>query len=360
MKLGIVTFHRAANYGAVLQTYALSKYLNDNICKTEVVDYRDNRVDNEYKLFPKKASIKRIIKDIIYYPIKYKKNNKFEEFRKLKIKTSEQKYINSNIKDSEKNYNYFIAGSDQVFNYKLTNFDKNYFLDFLKEDNKKISYAASLGMDKIPDDKEKEYKRLLSNFSKISIREEQNKKLIESLTNKEIEVNIDPTFLLSKNNWNDLAQKPKEENYILIFVMQRNKSIFEFAEKLSKETNCQIIYIANDYKRIVKGKYKYNLSPEEWLGYFKYAKYVITNSFHGLAFSIIFEKNFYIELQKEPATANARMNNILQKFKLEDRKVENGNYTKDKIDWTSTREEIEKEKIKTYEYFKFIKEEENE
>lgn len=357
MKLGIITFHRAVNYGAVLQTYALTKYLNDSGFAAEVIDYRDNRVDNEYKLFPKRSSIKRIIKDIIYFPIKKNKNKKFEEFRQSKIKISSQKYNNKTLIDSEKEYDYFITGSDQVFNYKLTDFDKNYFLDFIKDNNKKISYAASLGMDKIPDDKEKEYKRLLSGFSKISIREQQNKEMVENLTNKKVEVNIDPTFLIAKDEWQKLAKKPKEENYILIFVMQRNKSIFEFAEKLSNETNCKIIYIANDYKRIVRGKYKYNLSPEEWLGYFKYAKYIVTNSFHGLAFSILFEKNFYIELQKEPATANARLNNILEKFKLENRKVENGKYEKKEIDWSCARAEIEKEKAKTFEYFKFIKEE---
>ena len=357
MKLGIITFHRAVNYGAVLQTYALTKYLNGIGFETEVVDYRENRVDNEYKLFPQKASVKRIIKDLLYFPIKNKKNKKFEEFRQSKIKMSKKIYNKENLKDSEKEYNYFITGSDQVFNYKLTDFDKNYFLDFVKEDSKKLSYAASLGMDRIPEDKKEEYKRLLSKFFKISIREQQNKEMIENLINEKAEVNIDPTFLISKDEWQKLAQKPKEENYILIFVMQRNKSIFEFAEELSKETNCKIIYIANDYKRIVKGKYKYNLSPEEWLGYFEYAKYVITNSFHGLAFSILFEKDFYIELQKEPATANARMNNILQKFKLEDRKVENGKYEKTEINWSYAREEIRKEKTKTLEYFKFINEE---
>ena len=358
MKLGIITFHRATNYGAVLQTYALTKYLNDIGFETEVIDYRDNRVDNEYKLFPKKSSVKRIIKDILYFPIKNKKNKKFEEFRQSKIKISKQKYNNETLKNSEKKYDYFITGSDQVFNYKLTDFDKNYFLDFVKENNKKVSYAASLGMDSIPDDKKEEYKSLLSKFSKISIREQQNKEMIEDLINKKVEVNIDPSFLISKDEWQKIAKKPKEENYILIFVMQRNKSIFEFAEKFSKETNCRIIYIANDYKRIVKGKYKYNLSPEEWLGYFKYAKYVVTNSFHGLAFSILFEKNFYIELQKKPATANARMNNLLKKFKLEDRKIENGKYEKKDIeDWSYAREEIEKEKTKTFEHFKFIKEE---
>lgn len=356
MKVGILTFHRASNYGAVLQTYALNKFLNNNNVNSEIVDYRDNRVDNEYKLFRRGSSLKRKIRDIIYYPIQNKKNNKFEEFRKKHILISEKVYTKSNIKEANKTYDYFITGSDQVFNYKLTDFDKNYFLSFVDDSTKKISYAASLGMDKIPSDKIEEYSNLLKDFYKISLREKQNKQMIEDLINREISINIDPTFLISKEEWLDIAEVPKEKDYILVFVMQRNKSMFSFAEKLAKEKKCKIIYIPNDYKRIVKGKYKYNISPSQWLGYFKNAKYVITNSFHGLAFSIILNKDFYIELQKEPAKANARMIDLLKEFNLEDRIVDKEVYKEIPIDWSI----INKKKldliINTKKYFEFLEE----
>ena len=223
MKLGILTFHRATNYGAILQSYALNKYLLDRNMDTEIIDYRDNKVDNEYKIFYKKSSLRRKIRGLVYLPITYKKNKKFEKFRNSYIRISKEKYNPQNIINSNNKYDFFITGSDQVFNYKLTNFDKNYFLNFTNDTNKKLSYAASLGMDKIPEDKEKEYSKLLSDFKRISIREVQNKKLVEKITNKEVSINIDPTFLIDRDQWKKIAILPKEKDYILIFTMQINK-----------------------------------------------------------------------------------------------------------------------------------------
>ena len=359
MKIGIITFHRATNYGAVLQTYALNKTLLNLGMDAEVLNYRYNRVDNEYILFPKKASIKKYIKGIVYFPIKYKKNKKFEEFRNKYLKLSPTVYDAKNLKSADKNYDSFLTGSDQVFNYKLTSSDYAYLLDFVNNSNKKNSYAASLGMNEIPAEKRQKYEKELTSFNRISVRETKAKEIIEDLTGrKDIRVDIDPTFLISKNEWEDMSIMPKEKNYVLLFVMQENNSILKQAEEYAQKRGLKLIYISNSYKRSIKANYKYNLSPEEWVGYFKNAECIFTNSFHGLAFSIILHKQFFLEYQKEPATANARLENLITTLELQNRVIKNGILNEDDItNWIEV-DKILNEKISdSLVYLRGLKEE---
>ena len=349
MKIGIMTFHRAVNYGAILQTYALQQALKRESIESEVIDYRDNKIDNTYKLFYNKSP-KRIIRDAMYYTILNKRNKNFQKFTDNNITLSKKKFVNAyELKNIENDYDKFITGSDQVFNYKLTNWDKNYFLDFISDNNKKNSYAASFGLEEIPDSERSEYVRLLNNFNHISVREDTGKKIVEKITHKNATVDLDPTFLINKEEWEKIAEKPKEKNYIVLFAMQKNDSIMQIATKLAKKTGCEIIFITDSRKRRVKGKYKYSLSPEEWLGYFLYAKYIVTNSFHGLAFAINFNKDFFIELQKPPATANSRLEKLLDMFDLRDRQVINQEIKNINIntDWNTVNEKLKIEKEKS-------------
>lgn len=349
MKIGITTFHRAVNYGAILQTYALQQALKKEKIESEVIDYRDNKIDNTYKLFYNKSP-KRIVRDVMYYTILSKRNKNFQKFIDNNITLSQKKLVNvEQLKSIENNYDKFITGSDQVFNYRLTNWDKNYFLDFVSDNSKKNSYAASFGLEEIPDSEKDEYIRLLNNFNHISVREDTGEKIVKNLTNKKATVDLDPTFLIDKEEWKKIAIKPKETNYIILFAMQKNDSIMKIATKLAEKTGCEIIFITDSRKRRVKGKYKYSLSPEEWLGYFLNARYIVTNSFHGLAFSIIFNKDFFLELQKPPATANSRLEKLLDIFELRNRQVINQEIKDINIctDWNRVNEKLKVEKEKS-------------
>lgn len=355
MKVGILTFHKAVNYGAILQAYALHKALENEQIDNEIVDYTNNKIDNNYKLFTHK-SMKRFISDICYSYIKIKKKRKFNCFMREHIKLSKECKSYEDLKKIDNEYDAFITGSDQVWNYKHTGMDKGYFLNFTSENRKKNSYAASFGIDEIPKEQKEEYYEMLKDFNNISVRENGGKKIIKDLLQKECSVNIDPSFLIPKEEWRRILKKPKEKDYILIFVMQKNKTIFEFAEKLAKEKNLEIIYISDSFKKRIKGKYKYTLSPTEWLGYFFNAKYIITNSFHGLAFSLILNKNFFVELQKPPATGNARLEQLIELFKVQDRKIINGrneNINSD-INWGYINNIIESEKNKSLLYLEAI------
>ena len=181
MNFGIITFHRAVNYGAVLQTYALQEALRNLNIDSEVIDYRDNIIDNRFKFFYDK-SLKKLVKDFIYFPIFYRKNKKFEKFIEGNIVTTKKIIRNCDELNQLKEFDQYITGSDQVWNYRLTNWDEAYFLDFVKDNKKKNSYAASFGMNEIPKKEQEKYKSLLSQFNHISVREENGIEIIHKAT----------------------------------------------------------------------------------------------------------------------------------------------------------------------------------
>lgn len=360
MKLGIITFHRAINYGAVLQAYALNKATKELGYQSEVINYRYNKIDNGYILFSSK-SLKRKLSDLYYYPIKSVKIKKFQDFINSNIDLSKETYKNTDeLKKSNNVYDIYLTGSDQVFNLNMTGDDKNYFLDFVNENSKKNSYAASFGQKQIPEDKKNMYIELLNKFNNISVREKDAIGMVENLLGKKPRIDVDPSFLLSKEQWKDISVAPKEKNkYIVLFVMQKNKTIFNFAEELSKKTGYEIIFITDGYKKLLKAKHKKTVSPQEWLGYFLNAEYIITNSFHGLAFAINFNKKFFVELQKPPAPGNSRLETLLEEYDLKNRLIKDGkcDYIEEEIDWNIVNKKLKENKQKSLEYLKGLKNE---
>ena len=315
MKIGIMTFHRAINYGAVLQTYALQKYLNDSGYDAEVIDYRCDHMENFYKILSvKNKSIKQVIRGLLNFIHVYKKKSRFYGFLDQNVKISSKIYDKSNIGESNNEYDKFITGSDQVFNYACSQFDKNYFLEFVKNYDKKYSYAASFGMKEVPCEYAEEYKKLLSTFHELSIRETDGQQIVKTLVGKETELSMDPVFLLGREDWERLAKKPKIEHFILIYKLNTSNLLFDFARKLAKMTNTKIVALNFDIVDQMKTpdiKGLFSTSIEEFLGYFKYADYVVTNSFHGTAFSIIFHKNLYVEALQKDFKPNDRVESLL-------------------------------------------------
>lgn len=326
MKTGIITFHRAINYGAVLQTYALQEYLNNHEYNAEVIDYRCEHMENFYKIASiKDKSFKQVIRGLMNFGYAYKKKHAFYRFLKQNVNMSSEIYKQSNISEANSKYDRFITGSDQVFNYACSNFDKNYFLNFVQNSEKKFSYAASFGMKKVPEKYVNDYKKLLSSFHELSIRETDGQNIVKDLLGRETELSVDPVFLLKTENWEKLAKKPKLENYILIYKLNTSDIIFDFARKLAKLTGKKIVALNFDVVDQIKTpdiKGVYSASVEEFLGYFKYADYVVTNSFHGTAFSIIFHKKFYVEALQKDFMPNDRVESLLNLTELNGCKIQ--------------------------------------
>ena len=326
-KVGAITFHRAINYGAVLQAYALQEAVKKLGFQYELIDYRNSvleRVHKERRLSDCKSP-KAILKHLLYASIYNRKHKKFREFLDDYLSISTPCFTSEDLRKLSSRYTKVITGSDQVFNCNITGFDKAYFLDFIEEREKKTSYAASFGFSTVPGEFIEEYKQLLADFSYLTVRERDGAKIVIELLGKEPEVVLDPVMLLSKEEWASIAKEhTKKKNYILLYAFKGSKRLHSFVENLSKQTGCEIVYISFSLVRKLNAVYEKCVGPTEFLGLFKNARYVVTNSFHGTAFSINFNKDFFMELLPEEQKVNSRLTNILNVFNLRSRQIVDG------------------------------------
>lgn len=321
--IGILNYYKAINYGAVLQCYALQKTIEQLGYDCEVINYRCDYIEKHYKLVHFRQ-MKQFINDIIYFNNHLRKRIEFHHFINKYLKLSNKQYNRNNIPDANAVYSSFIVGSDQVFNYTNTAFDKTFFLDFVDCKQKKNSYSASFGFSSIPKPYVNEYKRLLDDFNNLSFREESGCSIYKELTGKESSVTLDPTLLLDKRFW-EFGEKKDYEEYILIYMLERSTNLIEIVKQIQRKLMIKVICIGSVfwlYRDGLKAEYKGSLSPSQFVELFKNASFVVTNSFHGTAFSIIFQKEFFTQKLKSGASTNNRFFNLLNSLGLLDRLIE--------------------------------------
>ena len=326
-KIGILTYHKANNLGAVLQAYALQHKLLQisQVDNVEIIDY-DNGIFVE-KI--KNNSIKSVFKNI-YYKIK---NKGFTNFRQKYLNLSDS-YTSDTINKSNDVYDIFITGSDQVWNLSCSGNDYNYFLNFTNKDKVKISYAASIGIYEFKEDERKKLHEILNSFDMISIRENNSLRQFDFI-DKEIRVVPDPVFLLNKNEWEEIIPKRIiKQDYILVYLIQDDINVMKNAERYAKENNLKLISNKKSIEFIL------NNSPEKFLSWIKYAKCIFTNSFHGTAFSLIFEKDFYSDIQLIGGKINNRIYDLLIDLCSEEHIIKNNKLT-EKFDYTKTNKKID-------------------
>lgn len=355
MKVGIITFHRALNYGAVLQAYALQKVLDQLGIDSDIIDYRSPYIEQFYK--PIKANplhdAKTFLREVVFAPKNVKKRFKFDGFLKRYLRLSKPYYNLDDLQELNSQYDFFISGSDQVWNSKWSGFDKAFFLNFA-EDKKKYSYAASFGFEKIPKDQERYYEELLKGFQKLSIRENSGKLIISELLGRNSEVSLDPTCLLKKNEWDAIAKKPKDRGYVLLYTLENDPNLNEYAESLALQNNTKVVCIVDSIKKSKPYDYRGFLSPEEFIGFFSNAGYVVTNSFHGLMFSVIFEKEFCLKYQQRKDAPNSRLSDFIREFSLENCVLSAKDIRDNLIDYTNVKMLMEKKKSESISYLRNI------
>ncbi len=356
MKIGILTFQKAINYGAVLQLYALQKIVRKLGVDTEVINYISPKLKNDYKIIRRNDGLKNLLASIFCAKAFYERKRRFKVFEKKYFNLTDELYSKGDLSRICNEYDYLITGSDQVWNYTITNTDSTYMLDFVEDSNKKISYAASFGVAQIPDKLKVWYKNLLQDFKAISVREKQGQAIIKSLCNKEVSVVLDPTFLLTKKDWTKLnISDTKNKKYILVYCLRRSNLLNEFAEKLKAKTGFEIIVLNPRIRNIYDKSSAYSSGPKEFIGLFMNAEYVLTNSFHGTAFSINFNKKFLVDLDINSAiSTNSRLLNILSLLGLEDRIIDNIDIEKmyQDIDYSKVNTILDEERRKSINYLK--------
>ena len=320
MKTGILTFFSANNYGAVLQAYALQKKLTSENIECECIDYKCDAIEKMHQ--PRKIDIKyglignakNIIRNIMNKP----RLKAFAPFRES-IPHSKP-YTKATIAQANKDYDAFISGSDQVFNFDLTGGDTAYYLDFAAEGKRKISYAASMG--KFHEEHRDFYKQQLGSFDLLSFREKETADKIKSEIDIEGQIVPDPVFLLTGEEWKknlDISKK-SDKRYIFVYALYGSKTLFEAAEKLAREKSCKL-YIVTKLNRLSVNADKIirDASPEEYIGLIANAEYVLCDSFHGTAFSLILKKQFYTVL---PPKAPERITDLLSSDELKARIID--------------------------------------
>lgn len=322
MKCGIVTFNQVINYGAALQMFALQHYINEELdCECEVINYYSRSLQQEYD----KPSIRKMLhpKVILSFIINntYTTYNYegFERFKHQNIRFSKNCYKSiEDLRKAEDEYDFFIAGSDQVFNLYCCKFDDAFMLSFVDDNKKKNSYAASLGITNIPNELKEQYRTLLGGFNHISVRETVSSEVLYNLLGFYPQVCVDPCFLLLKQEWDEIATPINvNKEYIFLYLIIEDRKILHFVRKLAKKNKLDIIYV-ND--RFLKpfGMVSYRkISPDQWIYLLKNAKIVVTNSYHGIVFSCIYKKIFYPFLLQKNVQVNSRIRDILKKFELD-------------------------------------------
>ena len=310
MKIGILTFHRALNYGAVLQCYALQETLKSIGHNVEIIDYRPPCIEKYRQSFSRLtlaqrnvvfAKIKELIVDILLIKKKHRANKAFDTFLNEQLHLSVPfNPLHPNIEQ----YDVVIVGSDQVWSPTICGgFDPIYWGNFSHEGTKLITYAASIGGHNIiSEEMWKQIGLFVRNYTAVSVREQKlYNQLVERFTIPVSKV-VDPTILLPESYFIAIAEKPQEEEYVLFFNLDSDVQAASIAIQVAKYYHCKVIALSalQEFKRSPKGIIdKYSVTPQEFLGYFKHAKYIVTSSFHGTVFSVVFRKNFYSLRWKE-------------------------------------------------------------
>lgn len=323
MKIGILTFHCAYNYGAVLQCYALQEILQEKGCQTYVIDYRPSYITNEYKIFNTHRilsinpfrCIKNFIREVLLCPKRIIRYKKFDNFINKYLYILPYEKIPDNM-------DVYIMGSDQIWNPKITKgFDPIYwgYLPF-KKNKKYATYAASMGIIHLNEEEKKYIKKALQNFDSISTRENDLAKLIYNTTSKKVCTVLDPTLLLQYSIWDKIATEPHEKNkYILIYLVRKDNKLYEIAQNLAKKLDATVITIKSPTCEWKHKLYQCE-SPQEFIGWIKKAECIITNSFHGTAFSIIYNKPIYYV---KYGNNDSRAISLLNQLHLNNRIIEN-------------------------------------
>jgi len=359
-KIGIVTWFYYANPGTALQAFALQQFINSiSHCQAELVNILNPLVSlmnspilrGYAKNYDRFSLVIRAClgikayrfctfqrKRIIKYPSKLiLRRNQYEDYCLI-----------------NKRFDWIILGSDQLWNFRMTStskFDEKRLLSFVSGP-KKGAYAPSIGKEDWPDELKGRIKELLSDFSFIGVRERKAVGVVQPLAKVPVHWSLDPTFLLDKTDWSKIARKPEHTgDYIFEYCIIKSPELRAATEKLAEETGLPIIEHHGDLRKHVPSAIRMpHPSADSWLGYLMNAKYVVTDSFHGCAFCVNTNRNFYAIV-----TSNgSRIHSMLELFGLQSRVLTkaDGINPFDLIDWNPVNEKLEERRKESQDWLK--------
>ena len=318
-KIGVITINDFNNYGNRLQCYAVQRYLENMGYVVENI-YNENISCNTAINFGK--ILLRGLRNFSQRKTIAVRNQNFHQFNK-RINFSEYRIINGQYdKGLNEKYDFFVTGSDQVWNPYDSGRSEIDFLSFAS-DEKKISFSASMGADSLPDCVTEKYKDYLKNFKSISVRENSAKRIVEDLTSRnDVELLVDPTMLLTVEDWKEVSLKPNynySSKYILSYFLGGSKEYEPIIRSIAEKYSCEIIDIYDKNSKF------YTCGPQHFLHLEKNAFLVCTDSFHSAVFAFLFNTPFIsFERKNTKINMNSRMETFLSDFGLESRKYDVG------------------------------------
>lgn len=358
-KVGLCLAFKGTNYGMLLQAYATQQIVESYGFDTEIIDYRSGKNKG---IKPSFAAIHVAITKILDKVLARKKRINIETYdemhirndneRKESSKSFSDKYLHNivkcngitELKEKSKEFYAVLVGSDQLWlpDMAVTNF---YTLRFAAPGVRRISYATSLGVSSYPNYAKKAAGDYWKEIDFLSVREEQGREIIQSIVDIPVDIVADPTYLLTKEEWLERIPKRKivDDGYILCYFLGKTDKFVGFAKRFAKSKNLRLVSILSNecnsddfsvFDEVLIGK-----GPEEFINLIRNASYVLTDSFHGLAFSVINEKQFYIFYRNRPEvkqSRNSRIDNIVKLWGVQDRLIadpENAPVTNNTIDY---------------------------
>ena len=306
-KIGIITIHSDLNYGAFLQAFALTTFLNNNPYYTRIIDYRK---------IPNSPRIYKFPKNIIYKIYNLPRLSRYRRF--IAPLLSNERYNSlEELQSFNEEFDILISGSDQIWNPVcggLNRINPAYFLAFASKDKyKKISYGSSVGSYIYDENEKKQVRKWLNEYSHISTRESSGAIQLESIINKPVKVVLDPTLLLNKDGWLQYASSVKiKSNYVLVYYIDELDEVVSYARIIADKLGLKVALITNMAKR--HSKVDINIphcGPAQFLWLFANATYIVTNSFHGTAFAVNFNNDFVSVIKRNsPQRAQTLLKNV--------------------------------------------------
>lgn len=352
-KIGIITWHNYPNLGSALQAYALHTFINNQGGNATIIDYISSHRPSLFRLRLCLSYIDSFVPRCLSNKLHYR----FIKFEHSFFKKTEPIYTYEELVSLNERFDSFICGSDQIWAPNV--FNDIYMLSFVNK-GERYSYAASIGLPEIPISLRDKYLNLLQHFDNIAVREESGKELLKRYFNLNSEVVLDPTLLLTKCDWK-LVSSQKQRNrkkYLLCYFLGTQLEHRTLAIDLAKKMELEIVILSRfQLDNRIEFRRDVDAGPQEFLSYIDHADFVLTDSFHGTCFSIIYNKEFYVvERFKDnsPINQNSRIYNILSKFNLNDRLIKKLPEEIIPVNYGLANNKIEKERRVSAEYLNRI------
>ncbi len=344
MKTGLVTFYHIHHYGALLQAAATQRAVTAMGGECEIIDYF---VNQNNALFCAPTGLGSAAADahtaLHYRPLRTR-YRRFESFSKQWLRISPHRFESlEELRTAELPYDLILAGSDQIWNPKIFpdgRFDPVFFGAFSQR--RKIAYAPSFGIPRVPEGMEDELRDYLSSFSHLSVREGQGQAIIRELTGQNVPVVLDPTLLLTRAEWAAMAPASPQggKGYILCYCISKPGALEPYVRRLAEETGLPVVQLCGTRQKIhPRANCVLDAGPSEFLALFRDAAFVCTNSFHGTVFSLQFQKPFFTAVSPRELAApeTSRTFSLLSRLGLTERIVGKGDAAgiTDEIDWAA-------------------------